>query len=315
MRAAAVIDRDNPAVVWRVRVRARAEKLAERRAERHEEPAGGTRRWCRVRQGRAGTVIRRIPALGRLVASDRRQHAFAPVNGNPNGEAHIAFAAAPGGYIVAATPGRHIVAPEYGDRNQSFVVVERREQISDAEIARLQTVAPGYPCWSEQCVRPGHKRTLAHRHGLGSCRAGYRHGPAPATVGGVETFEQMRDDAIAVGLRPDICTHLSGSGNILSGGSRNADRLRADLVKDRGPVSHPYGAHIYQFSIILALPGASCGHTVSFRCPIRRILGPWEQAPPGGRSGTLPSGPPELPDATPARQPGPVARWHAGRER
>ena len=234
MRTAAVVDRDHPAVVWRVRVRARTEKLAERRAERHEEPAGGTRRWRGVRQGRAGTVIRRIPALGRLVASDRRQHAFASVYGNSNGEAHIAFAAAPGGYIVAATPCGHIIAPECGHRNQSFVVVVRREQISDAEIARLQTVAPGYPCWSEQCVRPGQKRTLAYRHGLGPCRAGYRHGPAPATVGGVEALEQMRDYAIAVGLRPNNCAHLSGPGNILSGGARNTDRLRADLVKDGG---------------------------------------------------------------------------------
>ena len=42
MRAAAVIDGDDPAVVRRVRIRARTEKLAEGCAQRHEEPTGRT---------------------------------------------------------------------------------------------------------------------------------------------------------------------------------------------------------------------------------------------------------------------------------
>src|SRR4051812_44237675 len=201
VRTAAVVDRDDEAVVRSQLVRARAERLPQRAGQGDEEPAGRAGCGSRARDRRLGPPVTGVPPLDRVRASVEGQH---PGPAQTQLEGHLLL-------VLGLRVEQR--------RDEPRVVGAGREQVTDAQVARTQPLAPRNPLRREQCVVAGEQHDLVDADGLGARRADERDRPAPAAVGGVERREEVRDDAFLVGLDPEVVADKAG-GLLLGGGPR-----------------------------------------------------------------------------------------------
>ena len=247
MGAAAVVGRDDPAVVGRVRVRAGTEQPAELAAERNEESAADTVRGGGVGQRRPRAVLAGVPAFGGALPADGREDPRPPGRGQLGRLSwpSVLFAS----LFPAGEPVDHgVVAFEGHQRDEAFVVGRGGQQVPDAQVARPQPVMPRHPVRREQGVRPGEQDRLVDRDQLGPRRAGHRHRPPPADVGRIQALEQMGDDTLGLGLKAQVAADAEGGGHRDGSGPREVDSLRAYLVWFPG--AGPGSTHSHQFSLI-----------------------------------------------------------------
>ena len=230
MRATAVVAGNDPAVVRGVGVRAATEHLAEHAAQRDEKPAAGAGRRGGPGQWRPRPVLAVVPALGGLITAGRGQYP------GPAREGPLRDVQRPGrigrfrravGVPVdyGVVPGQH----HHGD--EPFVVIVRGKQVTHADIAGLEPVAPGDPGGGQQRVRPRDEGAVVNGHVARARGTRDGHGPAPAGVSGIEAGEQVGDDPVAPRLHATMLSHLLGADDVGQRGTRQVDGLRAGLIR------------------------------------------------------------------------------------
>ncbi len=200
-------------------VGADTEGLAERAADRDEEPAGDAGGGCRLGHrclGPEGLV----PAVGGAVQ---------PVAGQDAGAPHAEFLGdggdgTPYGYhgavgdvgVLGLDQFRHLGGDDRVRRRyvlarparlQPQVLGVGGQQVAGAHVARAQPLAPRHPLGREQRILAGKQHRFVEGDVLGAGGARHGDGPAPAPVAGVLALEEVRDDPVALRDGGDVLAH------------------------------------------------------------------------------------------------------------
>src|SRR5215469_15352393 len=233
-----MIERHDPAIVWRVLVRADTESTTERSGERRQEAAGDAGPRCRTGQRRPGPVLTRVPPGRGGVLADCRQDpgpsagrdapgpivtwcdqaaVLRAVTGAAARRAlRVGTQAQRRGELPAFGPGRAVipvqyavVALEHARGDQALVVAGSGHEVADPEVPRTDPLAPRHPVWGQQGIRARQQYNLADGHGLRAGCARHRHRPAPALVCLVLAAEQVGNHALIVSHDADVLADLA----------------------------------------------------------------------------------------------------------
>lgn len=183
----------------------------------HEEAAGlASRRrlLCQRHGGAAGSVE---PAVGCVLATFGRQHPTASEPQVASDERDI---------------GVDVVVTDGGPAGfEPRVVVRCGEDVSDPDVARLQTVDPGHPRRGQQGVGTGQVHDLVDRDDPSPRDARDRDGPAPAGVAREQAVEEVSDHPLLVGLDAHVLADQVRSDQLDDGGPRQVDRRSTGSVR------------------------------------------------------------------------------------
>jgi len=217
VRAAAVLDRDHPAVGGGELVGAHAERRLQRTAEGDQKAAAAAGGRCLLGHRAVRAELGVVPALGGIEPAGAGEHP---------GPAEAEFE---GDLLDLGVAGVGVAG------HQPRVVRGGRQQVAGAEVAGLQALAPGHPGGGEQRPVAGQQHHLGHlRLALGG--AHHRDRPVPAEVTRQPGRERVGGGVLA--LRPDAevradlgrrATGLGdahvGTGQRDRGGTGRLDRL------------------------------------------------------------------------------------------
>ena len=217
--AAAVVGADHPAVV-----RARRSCRRRRTPAASSRPAAGRSRRCRsgrrpARRWRSAPSGPWSPSYQRWAVSARPSRDITRARPRPSSQADL---------LDRRVVGEHVA------RGQPLVVGRGRQQVADAEVARLEPLLPGQPAGREQRVGAGQQHRLADRDVLAARHPGDGDGPPPAAVAGEAAVEVVGDQPFALGhdlaggrrRRSASTSVMRGTGHLDGGG--------ADLVETGG---------------------------------------------------------------------------------
>lgn len=223
VRAAAELDRDHLPVIARPFVGAHAERGLQRTRDGQEETTRPAARRSLLRHGGFGAAGPGHPSLGGIEASLTGQHALA------------AQAQLEGDRLDGGVVGQRVA------RCEARVVRRGRQQVSRAEVARLQTFGPRNPLGRTQGALPRQQHDFTDRR-LEARRAVDHDSPVPTAIAGQGRGEAVRDRAVVLARGSEVLADLT-TRFVLGSGTGKVDRSREVRVEDRGRFGSTRRAH------------------------------------------------------------------------
>ncbi len=250
MRTTAVLDRDHPAVGTGELIGTDTEGGPQRAGQPDEEAAGPALGRGVLGHLAVRTEVAVLPALGRIQASIPGQH---PDPAEAEFETDLLDLRITGVEVARHQPG---------------IIRRGRQQITRAQITRLQPLAPRHPLRGQQRTLAGQQHDLGHAR-LGLRGADQRHRPVPAEVTRQGTRETVGGGVFGLGPHAQVGADLraglagladpdvragqidGGSSGQIDGGGEN--RVDDELIYGRGhDAIVPSGASRYPTRLLRA---------------------------------------------------------------
>ena len=222
MRAAPEIQCNHLTIGWGHGIGTYAEDLAEHATDRHQESAGRALHLDTLSHRGVGATVAVVPALGSLITPGDGKHALSAQADLPTARQMSLF----------GFPER---IPFGVPRNQSRIVNRCGQDVTDTEVAGLQSFAPRHPRRSKNRIRSGKEHDIVDGHMLRPRCARQRDCPAPSDVGRVGAQKQVRGNEFVFHEHLEVFPDDSSPG--LSDDGRKGDVLslcQARIERDFG---------------------------------------------------------------------------------
>ena len=199
VRTAAVVERDDPAVVVGVAVGAHAERLGERAGDAQQEAAGRQGSGADWASADVRAAVAVVPALGGQVAALQRQGAD-PAEAEVRATSRTwAFSSASSG----SSPKEYVGT----SRGSSSATGSRSP---GDRSPGLMPLAVGHPLGRDDGLVAGDQHDLVDGHGLLPGRPGHGDRPAPAEVAGSGAGEEVGDQPVALDHVAEVLADVGG---------------------------------------------------------------------------------------------------------